>query len=73
MTLTYSELMDLCSLDKGLRYWNLAYPCHENGLGIRVLRESWQFISAAQLQADSQFSSMIQVIIERRGKEATRP
>jgi hypothetical protein len=77
MTLTCAELIDLCSLGKGLRHWTLAYPCHENSLGVRVLRESCEFLPAAEIHADTQFSSILSSIVQlisiKRGQEITVP
>jgi hypothetical protein len=64
--LSYGELLDLCSLGRRLRHWTLAYSCHDDGLGLRVLRETWNFIRVDEIQADPQLSTIVQEIITRR-------
>jgi hypothetical protein len=66
MTLTYSELMDFCSLGERLRFWRMGYPSHENGLGVRVLRQVWQFVPATDIEVDPELSTIVQEIIDRR-------
>ena len=49
--LSYGELLDLCSLGTRLRYWTTAFPCYEDGLCLRVLRETWKFVLVDDIQA----------------------
>jgi hypothetical protein len=73
MTLTYSDLITIASKGKRLHLWALAYPCHDAGLGLRLLRGTWEFIPASELQADPQFATIVQAVGAEHGTIHFRP
>jgi hypothetical protein len=67
MTLTYGELVDLCSLGKRLHYWRQSFPAKPDGiLGVHVLTETWRFIPAPVIETDPQLLTIVQDILEKR-------
>jgi hypothetical protein len=67
MTLTYSELMDLCTLGERLRFWRHGFPGKPDGIrGVHVLNETWRLIPAPEIEADPQLTMLVQEIITNR-------
>jgi hypothetical protein len=58
--------MNICTLGERLRHWTIAYPSHEDGLGLRTLRETWKLIRVDEIGADPQLTTIVQAIITKR-------
>jgi hypothetical protein len=59
-------LVTIAHRGQRLRLWTIAYPCHDDGLGLRALRDSWTFIPVSTLEASGALALVIESILTKR-------
>jgi hypothetical protein len=64
--LTFGHICEITTKGERLHFWALGYAAVENGhLGARVLRERWEFLTAADLAALPELAPIVAEIKQR--------